>query len=119
MQSKKWGPQMTKFFTTAAILVSLLALNTTADAGPMSGATTGAQPTIPTTSERAAKSRYQSGYLAMKRYQNRMRQQAAQDKLGNNEIQNQMSDYNQAETLASSVQKKKDATSSAITGKIR
>ncbi len=111
---------MTRFFAAAAILVSLLALNTTADAGPMSGATTGAQPTIPTTSERAAKSRYQSGYVAMKRYQMRkIRQLESQDKLGNHQVQNLTADYNQAETLASTVQKKQDATSAAITGKIR
>jgi hypothetical protein len=42
----------------------------------------------------------------------------AQDRLGNFEIQNLMSRYNQAETLASSVQKKADDTASAVIGKI-
>jgi bacteriocin-like protein len=40
------------------------------------------------------------------------------DRLGNFEIQNLMSRYNQAETLASSVQKKADDTASAVIGKI-
>ncbi len=40
------------------------------------------------------------------------------DRLGNFEIQNLMSNYNQAETLASSVQKKKDDTASGILSKI-
>ena len=42
----------------------------------------------------------------------------AQDRLGNFEIQNLMSRYNQAETLASSIQKKADDTASAVIGKI-
>jgi hypothetical protein len=41
-----------------------------------------------------------------------------QDKLGNFEIQDLMSDFNAAETLASSVQKKLDCTANAIIGKI-
>lgn len=41
-----------------------------------------------------------------------------QDKLGNFEIQALMSAYNQAETLASSVRKKQDDTSSSVIGKI-
>jgi hypothetical protein len=42
----------------------------------------------------------------------------ATDKLGNFEIQDLMSQYNQAETLSSSVQKKMDDTSSGMIGKI-
>lgn len=41
-----------------------------------------------------------------------------QDRLGNFEIQRLMSQYNQAETLASSVMKKSDDTTSSIIGKI-
>jgi len=43
---------------------------------------------------------------------------AAKDRMGNFEIQDLMSAYNQAETLASSVLKKRDDTSSSIIGKI-
>src|SRR5437867_3144038 len=42
----------------------------------------------------------------------------AQDRMGNFEIQRLMSAYNQAETLASSVQKKMDDTVGAVIGKI-
>jgi hypothetical protein len=42
----------------------------------------------------------------------------AQDKLGNFEIQDLMSTYNEAQTLASSVRKKLDDTASAVIGKI-
>ncbi|MEM0945209.1 MAG: hypothetical protein AAGI70_14835 [Pseudomonadota bacterium] len=42
----------------------------------------------------------------------------AQDRLGNFEIQDLMSRFNQAETLASSVQKKTDDAKSAVIGKI-
>ena len=41
-----------------------------------------------------------------------------QDKLGNFEIQRLMSSYNEASTLASSVQKKANDTANAIIGKI-
>ncbi|MEM1298258.1 MAG: hypothetical protein AAGH68_03185 [Pseudomonadota bacterium] len=41
-----------------------------------------------------------------------------QDRLGNFEIQDLMSRFNQAETLASSVQKKTDDTKNAVIGKI-
>jgi hypothetical protein len=41
-----------------------------------------------------------------------------QDKLGNFQVQSLMSDYNEAQTLASSVQKKLDDTKSAVIGKI-
>jgi hypothetical protein len=41
-----------------------------------------------------------------------------QDKLGNFEIQRLMSDFNQAETLASSVLKKRDDAANAVIGKI-
>lgn len=40
------------------------------------------------------------------------------DKLGNFEIQDLMSTFNQAETLASSVQKKDDDRANAVIGKI-
>ncbi len=43
----------------------------------------------------------------------------SQDKLGNFEIQGLMSDYNEAETLASSVLKKRDDTASAIIRNIK
>lgn len=42
----------------------------------------------------------------------------SQDKLGNFEIQTLMSDYNQAQALASSVAKKLHDTNSSIIGKI-
>ena len=42
----------------------------------------------------------------------------AQDKLGNFEIQDLMSAYNQAEQLASSVQQKLNATNNGVIGKI-
>jgi hypothetical protein len=42
----------------------------------------------------------------------------SQDRLGNFEIQRLMSQYNQAETLASSVQKKLDDTAKGVAGKI-
>lgn len=47
-----------------------------------------------------------------------MKDLEAQDKLGNFEIQDLMSRYNQAETLASSVQKKLAETEKAVIGKI-
>lgn len=42
----------------------------------------------------------------------------AEDRLGNFEIQDLMSRYNQSEQLASSVQKKKDDTASSVIGKV-
>ena len=42
----------------------------------------------------------------------------SQDKLGNFEIQDLMSRYNQAETLASSVHKKQDGSANSVIGKI-
>jgi predicted nucleic acid-binding Zn-ribbon protein len=42
----------------------------------------------------------------------------AQDKMGNFEIQDLMSRFNQAETLASNVLKKRDDTANAVIGKI-
>lgn len=42
----------------------------------------------------------------------------AEDKLGNFEIQDLMSRFNQAETLASNIQKKTDDAQSAVIGKI-
>ena len=42
----------------------------------------------------------------------------SEDKLGNFEIQDLMSQYNQAETLAANVMKKRDDTGNSILGKI-
>ena len=42
----------------------------------------------------------------------------AEDKMGNFEIQDLMSSFNQSQTLASDIEKKKDDTKSAIIGKI-
>ena len=42
----------------------------------------------------------------------------SEDKLGNFEIQDLMSTFNQAETLASSVLKKRDDTGNAVIGKV-
>jgi hypothetical protein len=42
----------------------------------------------------------------------------SQDKLGNTQIQTLMSNYNEAQTLASSVMKKKDDTAKAVMSKI-
>ncbi|MCC7383655.1 MAG: hypothetical protein IT384_17575 [Deltaproteobacteria bacterium] len=52
------------------------------------------------------------------RFQDAIKDLEAQDKLGNFEIQDLMSTYNQAETLASSVLKKRDDTSNAVIGKV-
>ncbi len=52
------------------------------------------------------------------KFDSKMKDLEAQDKLGNFEIQDLMSQYNQAETLASSVQKKADDTNNGIAGKI-
>lgn len=48
----------------------------------------------------------------------KMKDLESQDKLGNFEIQDLMSSYNQAETLASSVLKKSDDTANSVIGKI-
>ncbi|MFN0169734.1 MAG: hypothetical protein ACKV22_25205 [Bryobacteraceae bacterium] len=48
----------------------------------------------------------------------KMKDLEARDKMGNFEIQRLMSQYNQAETLASSVRKKTDDTTNAVVGKI-
>ncbi len=52
------------------------------------------------------------------RFQDAIKDLEAEDKLGNFEIQDLMSTYNQAETLASSVLKKRDDTSNAVIGKV-
>src|SRR4051794_36195727 len=49
-----------------------------------------------------------------KGFENKLKDLEAQDKLGNFEIQDLMSTFNQAETLASSILKKRDETASAI-----
>ncbi|MCC7383654.1 MAG: hypothetical protein IT384_17570 [Deltaproteobacteria bacterium] len=51
-------------------------------------------------------------------FQDAIKDFEAQDKLGNFEIQDLMSTYNQAETLASSVLKKRDDTGNAVIGKV-
>ncbi len=48
----------------------------------------------------------------------RLKDLEAQDKLGNFEIQDLMSTYNQSETLASSILKKKDCVANSIISKI-
>jgi chromosome segregation ATPase len=53
-----------------------------------------------------------------KQLESAMKDLEAQDKLGNFEIQDLMSRYNQAETLASSVQKKLDDAEKSVIGKI-
>ena len=47
-----------------------------------------------------------------------LRELESQDKLGNFEIQDLMSQYNQVEQLASNIQKKRDDTATALIGKI-
>ena len=51
-------------------------------------------------------------------FQDAIKDLEAEDKLGNFEIQDLMSTYNQAETLASSVLKKRDDTANAVVGKV-
>ncbi|MFO0727916.1 MAG: hypothetical protein U1E65_29320 [Myxococcota bacterium] len=51
-------------------------------------------------------------------FQDAIKDLEAEDKLGNFEIQDLMSTYNQAETLASSVLKKRDDTANATIGKV-
>ena len=53
-----------------------------------------------------------------KRFEGEMKDLEALDRLGNFEIQRLMSQYNQSEQLASSVQKKKDDTANATIGKV-
>ncbi len=52
------------------------------------------------------------------RFEDMLEDLESQDKMGNFEIQRLMSQYNQSEKLASSVQKKKDDTANAVIGKI-
>ena len=54
----------------------------------------------------------------LEKFSERHKELEAQDKLGNFEIQDLMSRYNQAETLASNVIKKRDDTANTIIGKI-
>ena len=51
-------------------------------------------------------------------FQDAIKDLEAEDKLGNFEIQDLISTYNQAETLASSVLKKRDDTANAVVGKV-
>lgn len=60
----------------------------------------------------------QSAEALRKKFDDMMKDLEAKDRMGNFEIQRLMSSYNQAETLASSVQKKADDTQSATIGKI-
>ncbi|MEZ5891793.1 MAG: hypothetical protein R3C58_01395 [Parvularculaceae bacterium] len=53
-----------------------------------------------------------------KAFEEKLKDLESEDKLGNFEIQDLMSRYNQSETLASSVQKKKDDTEKSIINKI-
>lgn len=53
-----------------------------------------------------------------KKFKDLVKDLESQDKLGNFEIQDLMSNFNQAETLASSVKKKLDDTINAIISKI-
>ena len=53
-----------------------------------------------------------------KRMEGAMKDLEAQDRLGNFEIQDLMSQYNQAETLASSALKKRDDTAGALINKV-
>ena len=71
-----------------------------------------AEQQVPAAGGAAAASKLQKQLHALRR------DLEAQDKMGNFEIQRLMSQYNQSEQLASSVQKKKDDTSNAIIGKI-
>ena len=52
------------------------------------------------------------------RFEDTLEDLESQDKLGNFEIQDLMSRFNQAETLASSVLKKQDDTKNAVIGKV-
>jgi len=58
------------------------------------------------------------GFAAGSPFLGMMKGLEAQDRMGNFEIQRLMSAYNQAETLASSVEKKLDDTTNATIGKI-
>jgi hypothetical protein len=53
-----------------------------------------------------------------KKFEDMTKDLESKDKMDNFEIQSLMSDYNQAETLASSVQKKADDTNNSVIGKI-
>jgi hypothetical protein len=53
-----------------------------------------------------------------KKFEDAMKDLESQDKLGNFEIQRLMSDYNEAQALASSVKRKADDTNSSVIGKI-
>lgn len=56
--------------------------------------------------------------MVTRMFEKRGKDLATQDKLGNFEIQQLMSQYNQAETLSANVLKKTDDTASAIISKI-
>jgi hypothetical protein len=56
--------------------------------------------------------------MVRKRFEDKGKDLEGADKLGNFEIQDLMSQYNQAEQLASNVLKKKDDTGNAIIGKV-
>ncbi|MBC7778539.1 MAG: hypothetical protein H7125_00405 [Proteobacteria bacterium] len=54
----------------------------------------------------------------LEKFSVRLAELEAEDKLGNFEIQDLMSQFNEAESLASSVLKKRDDTANAVIGKI-
>ncbi len=56
--------------------------------------------------------------LTKKQFEDKLKDLDGEDQMGNFEIQDLMSRYNQAETLASSVQKKKDDTAGGIIQKV-
>jgi phage shock protein A len=67
----------------------------------------------------ATKSAARGGLDAIReKFEEKTKNLEGQDKLGNFAIQDLMSTYNQAETLASSVRKKLDDTAEAVIGKI-
>lgn len=68
--------------------------------------------------EGAAKENQDVADAVRNRFQDAIKDLEAQDKLGNFEVQDLMSTFNQAQTLASSVQKKLDDTESAVIGKV-
>lgn len=55
---------------------------------------------------------------ALESLEGKMKDLESQDKLGNFEIQDLMSSYNQAETLASNLLKKRDDTANAVIAKL-
>jgi predicted nucleic acid-binding Zn-ribbon protein len=65
-----------------------------------------------------ARRRVESLRKHLDNFSGRLKELESQDKMGNFEIQDLMSQFNQAETLASSVMKKRDDTANSVIGKI-